>query len=48
MSDKKEREDYRPEDMARSLLRMISNNIGQVSFVLWIRKRYCALLNIIK
>lgn len=33
MSDKKEREDYRPEDMARSLLRMISNNIGQISYL---------------
>jgi pantothenate kinase len=36
MSDSKEREDYKPEDIARSLLRMISNNIGQVSFSLWI------------
>lgn len=31
ISDKKEAEDYNPEDIARSLLRMISNNIGQVS-----------------
>lgn len=31
ISDNKEREDFKPEDIARSLLRMISNNIGQVS-----------------
>jgi type II pantothenate kinase len=31
ISDGKELEDYQPEDVARSLLRMISNNIGQVS-----------------
>lgn len=31
ISDNKEIEDYNPEDIARSLLRMISNNIGQVS-----------------
>ncbi|XP_024004005.1 pantothenate kinase 1 isoform X1 [Eutrema salsugineum] len=30
ISDGKELEDYQPEDVARSLLRMISNNIGQV------------------
>ncbi|KAL9325315.1 hypothetical protein ACSQ67_005960 [Phaseolus vulgaris] len=29
ISDNREREDYKPEDIARSLLRMISNNIGQ-------------------
>lgn len=33
ISDNKEREDYKPEDMARSLLRMISNNIGQISYL---------------
>ncbi|KAK2354828.1 Pantothenate kinase 1 [Trifolium repens] len=33
MSDSKEREDYKPEDIARSLLRMISNNIGQISYL---------------
>ncbi|XP_004509755.1 pantothenate kinase 1 [Cicer arietinum] len=33
VSDKKEREDYKPEDIARSLLRMISNNIGQISYL---------------
>lgn len=32
ISDNKELEDYKPEDITRSLLRMISNNIGQVSF----------------
>ncbi|QCD82294.1 pantothenate kinase 1 [Vigna unguiculata] len=31
ISDNREREDYKPEDIARSLLRMISNNIGQIS-----------------
>uniref|UniRef100_A0A6N2K394 Damage-control phosphatase ARMT1-like metal-binding domain-containing protein n=1 Tax=Salix viminalis TaxID=40686 RepID=A0A6N2K394_SALVM len=30
ISDNKELEDYKPEDISRSLLRMISNNIGQV------------------
>lgn len=38
ISDNKELEDYKPEDVTRSLLRMISNNIGQVSHV---DKRYC-------
>lgn len=33
ISENKELEDYRPEDMARSLLRMISNNIGQISYL---------------
>ncbi|XP_062158988.1 pantothenate kinase 1 isoform X1 [Alnus glutinosa] len=33
ISDNKELEDYRPEDLARSLLRMISNNIGQISYL---------------
>ncbi|KAJ1423054.1 Type II pantothenate kinase [Sesbania bispinosa] len=33
ISDNKEREDYKPEDIARSLLRMISNNIGQISYL---------------
>ncbi|KAJ0048912.1 hypothetical protein Pint_15450 [Pistacia integerrima] len=33
ISDKKELEDYRPEDISLSLLRMISYNIGQVSFM---------------
>ncbi|KAA3462630.1 pantothenate kinase 1 [Gossypium australe] len=32
ISDNKELVDYKPEDISRSLLRMISNNIGQVSF----------------
>lgn len=32
ISEKKELEDYKPEDVARSLLRLISNNIGQVRF----------------
>ena len=32
ISDNKELEDYKPEDISRSLLRMISNNIGQVPF----------------
>ena len=31
ISDKKELEDYRPEDISLSLLRMISYNIGQVN-----------------
>lgn len=30
VSEDKELEEYKPEDVARSLLRMISNNIGQV------------------
>ncbi|KAL8121264.1 pantothenate kinase 1 isoform X2 [Apium graveolens] len=33
ISENKELEDYRPEDVARSLLRMISNNIGQISYL---------------
>ncbi|XVF02470.1 hypothetical protein REPUB_Repub04eG0178100 [Reevesia pubescens] len=33
ISDNKEREDYKPEDISRSLLRMISNNIGQISYL---------------
>ncbi|XP_043805192.1 pantothenate kinase 1 isoform X3 [Manihot esculenta] len=33
VSDNKELEDYKPEDVARSLLRMISNNIGQISYL---------------
>ncbi|KAG2707575.1 hypothetical protein I3760_05G153400 [Carya illinoinensis] len=33
ISDSKELADYRPEDIARSLLRMISNNIGQISYL---------------
>ncbi|RZB99283.1 Pantothenate kinase 2 isoform B [Glycine soja] len=33
ISDNKERGDYKPEDIARSLLRMISNNIGQISYL---------------
>ncbi|KAI4314336.1 hypothetical protein L6164_027255 [Bauhinia variegata] len=33
ISDNKECEDYNPEDIARSLLRMISNNIGQISYL---------------
>nr|XP_007153743.1 hypothetical protein PHAVU_003G061300g [Phaseolus vulgaris]ESW25737.1 hypothetical protein PHAVU_003G061300g [Phaseolus vulgaris] len=33
ISDNREREDYKPEDIARSLLRMISNNIGQISYL---------------
>ncbi|KAM7468651.1 hypothetical protein LguiB_016213 [Lonicera macranthoides] len=31
--ENKEIEDYKPEDVARSLLRMISNNIGQISYL---------------
>ena len=31
ISENKELKDYRPEDISRSLLRLISNNIGQVS-----------------
>ncbi|XP_050206824.1 pantothenate kinase 1 isoform X2 [Mercurialis annua] len=33
ISGNKELEDYKPEDVARSLLRMISNNIGQISYL---------------
>ncbi|KAL9421468.1 hypothetical protein AB3S75_038933 [Citrus x aurantiifolia] len=33
ISDNKELKDYKPEDVARSLLRMISNNIGQISYL---------------
>ncbi|KAI4328270.1 hypothetical protein L6164_020637 [Bauhinia variegata] len=33
ISDNKKIEDYNPEDIARSLLRMISNNIGQISYL---------------
>lgn len=33
MSANKELEDYSPEDVSRSLLRMISNNIGQISYL---------------
>ncbi|KAF5443145.1 hypothetical protein F2P56_035729 [Juglans regia] len=33
ISDNKELADYRPEDISRSLLRMISNNIGQISYL---------------
>ncbi|KAH7570293.1 hypothetical protein ACOSP7_018343 [Xanthoceras sorbifolium] len=33
ISDNRELEDYKPEDIARSLLRMISNNIGQISYL---------------
>ncbi|XP_054824165.1 pantothenate kinase 1-like isoform X1 [Prosopis cineraria] len=33
ISDNKDLEDYKPEDIARSLLRMISNNIGQISYL---------------
>ncbi|XP_019059320.1 PREDICTED: pantothenate kinase 1 [Tarenaya hassleriana] len=33
ISDIKELEDYKPEDVARSLLRMISNNIGQIAYL---------------
>uniref|UniRef100_A0A1J3FVQ9 pantothenate kinase n=1 Tax=Noccaea caerulescens TaxID=107243 RepID=A0A1J3FVQ9_NOCCA len=33
ISDGKELEDYQPEDIARSLLRMISNNIGQIAYL---------------
>ncbi|XP_061372318.1 pantothenate kinase 1 [Gastrolobium bilobum] len=33
MSDNKDCKDYKPEDIARSLLRMISNNIGQISYL---------------
>lgn len=33
ISVNKELEDYKPEDLSRSLLRMISNNIGQISYL---------------
>lgn len=33
ISENKELEDYRSEDVARSLLRMISNNIGQIAYL---------------
>ncbi|XP_020551585.1 pantothenate kinase 1 isoform X2 [Sesamum indicum] len=33
VSQNKELEDYRTEDVARSLLRMISNNIGQIAYL---------------
>ncbi|OMO80193.1 Type II pantothenate kinase [Corchorus olitorius] len=33
ISDNKELEDYKAEDISRSLLRMISNNIGQISYL---------------
>ncbi|KAE9454613.1 hypothetical protein C3L33_13482, partial [Rhododendron williamsianum] len=33
ISENKELGDYRPEDISRSLLRMISNNIGQISYL---------------
>ncbi|XP_076893041.1 pantothenate kinase 1-like [Bidens hawaiensis] len=33
VSDNKELEEYKPEDVARSLLRMISNNIGQIAYL---------------
>ncbi|XVF43998.1 hypothetical protein PTKIN_Ptkin02bG0084600 [Pterospermum kingtungense] len=33
ISDNKELEGYKPEDISRSLLRMISNNIGQISYL---------------
>ncbi|XP_022736935.1 pantothenate kinase 2 isoform X4 [Durio zibethinus] len=33
ISDKKELKDYRPEDISLSLLRMISYNIGQISYL---------------
>lgn len=33
ISDKKELQDYKPEDIARSLLRLISNNIGQIAYL---------------
>ncbi|KAJ0678479.1 putative pantothenate kinase [Helianthus annuus] len=33
VSEDKELEEYRPEDVARSLLRMISNNIGQIAYL---------------
>ncbi|KAK4842681.1 hypothetical protein QYF36_025926 [Acer negundo] len=33
ISDNRELEEYKPEDIARSLLRMISNNIGQIAYL---------------
>ncbi|KAK1552292.1 hypothetical protein Q3G72_014005 [Acer saccharum] len=33
ISDNRELEEYNPEDIARSLLRMISNNIGQIAYL---------------
>nr|GFA14778.1 pantothenate kinase 1 [Tanacetum cinerariifolium] len=33
VSEDKELEEYKPEDVARSLLRMISNNIGQIAYL---------------
>ncbi|KAK9675570.1 hypothetical protein RND81_11G015800 [Saponaria officinalis] len=33
VSENKELEDYKPEDVARSLLRLISNNIGQIAYL---------------
>lgn len=33
VSENKELEDYSPEDISRSLLRMISNNVGQISYL---------------
>ncbi|XAR48072.1 Pantothenate kinase [Bertholletia excelsa] len=33
ISEKKELKDYRPEDISRSLLRMISNNVGQIAYL---------------
>ncbi|KAI3816789.1 hypothetical protein L1987_16494 [Smallanthus sonchifolius] len=33
VSENKELEEYKPEDVARSLLRMISNNIGQIAYL---------------
>ncbi|XP_047307659.1 pantothenate kinase 1 isoform X2 [Impatiens glandulifera] len=33
VSENKELDDYKPEDVSRSLLRMISNNIGQISYL---------------
>ncbi|KAI3733488.1 hypothetical protein L6452_12931 [Arctium lappa] len=33
VSENRELEEYRPEDVARSLLRMISNNIGQIAYL---------------
>lgn len=33
ISENKELQDYRPEDVSRSLLRMISNNIGQIAYL---------------
>ncbi|KAJ0038258.1 hypothetical protein Pint_22955 [Pistacia integerrima] len=33
ISDNKELEDYKTEDVARSLLRLISNNIGQIAYL---------------